>query len=110
MGNASRLLQSANATKVSGKGTNATKDDSWKKLKKEEDFMRVEISKKMFEKGGPLFGIKKPIIMFNKHGPDYVSEFPRGKADQYDEKTGKKMNKTAAVAAAAAKVNASEAV
>jgi len=93
--NASRLLQSANATKVSGNGTNATKDESWKKLKKEEDFMRVEISKKMFEKGGPLFGIKKPIIMFNKHGPDYVSEFPRGKADQYDEKTGKKKNSTA---------------
>jgi hypothetical protein len=92
---AARLLQDANATKVApttgGTGTNNTE---WKKLKSEEDFMRVIVNKKMFEKGGPLFGIKKPIIMFNKHGADYVSEFPKAKADQYDKATGKKKNVT----------------
>jgi hypothetical protein len=105
-----RLLQDAKATAANATKTNATKSTAWKSLKKDEDFMKVVINKKMFEKGGPLFGIKKPIIMFNKHGPDYVKEFPRGKKGDFDPKTGKKLNKTAAVAAAAAKVNASEAV
>merc|ERR1712048_1176019 len=48
----------------------------------------------MFEKGGPLYNISKPIIMFNKHGPDYVAEFPKGKKDSFDPKTGKKKNVT----------------
>merc|ERR1712151_115892 len=48
----------------------------------------------MFEKGGPLFGIKKPIVMFNKHAADYVAEFPKGKKDSFDPKTGKKKNVT----------------
>lgn len=88
---ATRRLQDANATKAGGNGTNST---AWKKLKKEEDYMRVVVNKKMFEKGGPLFGIKKPIIMFNKHGADYVKEFPKGKKDSFDPKTGKKKNVT----------------
>jgi len=88
---AARLLQDANATKAAG--TNATKSDAWKSLKKEEDFMRVVVNKKMFLKGGPLFGIKKPIIMFNKHDPEYVAEFPRGKKDSYGA-DGKKTNVT----------------
>jgi len=106
-----RLLQDAKATAANSTAanTNATKSTDWKKLKKDEDFMKVVINKKMFEKGGPLFGIKKPIIMFNKHGADYVKEFPRGKKGDFDPKTGKKLNKTA-VAAAAKAVNASEAV
>lgn len=88
---AARLLQDANATKAAG--TNATKSDAWKSLKKEEDFMRVVVNKKMFLKGGPLFGIKKPIIMFNKHDPEYVAEFPRGKKGSYGA-DGKKTNVT----------------
>jgi len=106
-----RLLQDAKATaaNTTAAKTNTTKSTDWKKLKKDEDFMKVVINKKMFEKGGPLFGIKKPIIMFNKHGADYVKEFPRGKKGDFDPKTGKKLNKTA-VAAAAKAVNASEAV
>lgn len=91
---AARLLQDANATKAAG-ATNATKSDAWKSLKKEEDFMRVVVNKKMFEKGGPLFGIKKPIIMFNKHDPEYVAEFPRGKKGSYGA-DGKKTNVTKA--------------
>merc|ERR1712187_769796 len=91
-------MGAAAATKANA--TNGTKSDAWKSL------MKVEISKKMFEKGGPLFGIKKPIIMFNKHGSDYVSEFPRGKKDQYDEKTGKKKNVTKAATDAKAAANA----
>lgn len=85
---ATRRLQDANSTKVGGNSTD------WKKLKKEEDYMRVVVNKKMFEKGGPLFGIKKPIIMFNKHGADYVADFPKGKKDSFDPKTGKKKNVT----------------
>jgi len=93
--NTTRRLQDANSTKVSAdKTANKTKDDSWKKLKSEDEFMRVVVNKKMFEKGGPLFGIKKPIIMFNKHGADYVAEFPKGKKDSFDPKTGKKKNAT----------------
>merc|ERR1712060_697726 len=62
---------------------------------------------KMFEKGGPLNGIAQPIITFNKHGADYVKNFPVGKAADYDAKTGKKKAKknvttTAAAAAKAA--------
>jgi hypothetical protein len=45
--------------------------------------MRVIVNKKMFEKGGPLANISNPIIMFNKHGPDYVAEFPRGRKSDY---------------------------
>jgi len=99
---ATRLLQDA-ATTSAGNATKANSTD-WKKLKKEEDYMRVVVNKKMFEKGGPLFGIKKPIIMFNKHSPDYVAEFPRARKGTFDKATGKKLNATAA-AAAAAKVN-----
>merc|ERR1712039_246472 len=91
MGNATTTKAPAATT---GNATNATKSDAWKKLKKEEDYMRVVVNKKMFEKGGPLFGIKKPIIMFNKHGADYVKEFPKGKKDSFDPKTGKKKNVT----------------
>lgn len=87
---ATRRLQDANATKV-GNGSNST---AWTKLKTEDDYMRVIVNKKMFQKGGPLFGIKKPIIMFNKHGADYVSEFPKGKKDSFDPATGKKKNVT----------------
>lgn len=94
---ATRRLQDANATKVGGNGTNNT---AWTKLKTEEDYMRVIVNKKMFEKGGPLFGIKKPIIMFNKHGADYVKEFPKGKKDSFDSKTGKKKNATNTTSAA----------
>jgi len=88
-----RLLQDANSTKVSA-GNATKKDDSWKALKTEDDFMKVIVNKKMFEKGGPLFGIKKPIIMFNKHGADYVKEFPKGKKDSFDKESGKKKNVT----------------
>merc|ERR1712039_276209 len=73
-----------------GNGTAANNTD-WKKLKGEDELMRVVVNKKMFEKGGPLFGIKKPIIMFNKHDSDYVKSFPRGKKGSFDEKTGKKV-------------------
>jgi hypothetical protein len=104
-GNATRLLQDANATKAAPAG-NST---AWKNLKKEEDFMRVVINKKMFEKGGPLFGIKKPIIMFNKHGGDYVKDFPRGKKGSFDSKSGKKMNSTAKKPAANLTSNATTA-
>merc|ERR1712183_719442 len=41
-------------------------------------------------------------IMFNKHGPDYVAEFPRGKKDSFDSKTGKKKAANATSAAIAA--------
>jgi len=102
---AARLLQDAKATNA-GNTTKPANSTAWKSLKKEEDYMRVVVNKKMFEKGGPLFGIKKPIIMFNKHEPDYVAEFPKGKKGDFDSKTGKKMNKTA-VAAAKVAANAS---
>lgn len=95
-GNKTRLLQDAATTKATPAAANST---AWKDLKNEEDFMKVEIDKKMFEKGGPLFGIKKPIIMFNKHGGDYVKDFPRAKKDSFDSATGKKKaaaNKTKA--------------
>jgi len=92
-----RLLQDAKPTSVAP--SNGSNNTEWKKLKKEEDFMRVVVNKKMFEKGGPLFGIKKPIIMFNKHGADYVKEFPKGKKDSFDPTTGKKKNVTKAAAA-----------
>jgi len=62
----SRLLQNATATNA-GNATQPANNTAWKKLKGEDDYMRVVVNKKMFEKGGPLFGIKKPIIMFNKH-------------------------------------------
>jgi len=88
-----RRLQDAAAAKV-GSANATNKTDAWKSLKKEEDFMRVVVNKKMFEKGGPLYNISKPIIMFNKHGPDYVAEFPKGKKDSFDPKTGKKKNVT----------------
>merc|ERR1712232_773264 len=102
---ATRRLQDANATKA----TTTVKDDSWKKLKGEDEFMEVIIGDAAFAKGGPLHGIKKPIITFNKHSADYVKEFPRGRAKDYDMKTGKRKNATVPAAAAAA-VNASQAV
>jgi len=105
-GNKTRLLQDAKSTAAKPANASST---AWKDLKQEDDFMKVEIDKKMFEKGGPLFGIKKPIIMFNKHGGDYVKDFPKGKKGSFDSKTGKKMaaaNKTkAAVAANASTVD-----
>lgn len=86
----SRLLQDA-ATTNAGNATQPANNTAWKKLKGEDEFMRVVVNKKMFEKGGPLFGIKKPIIMFNKHDSDYVKTFPRGKKGSFDSKTGKKI-------------------
>jgi len=84
---ASRLLQDATATNAAASnGTASNKagnSTAWKSLKKEEDYMRVIVNKKMFEKGGPLANISNPIIMFNKHGPDYVAEFPRGRKSDY---------------------------
>lgn len=62
---------------------NATKSDDWKKLKKQEDYMRVIVNKRMFEKGGPLQNITKPVIMFNKHGSEYVEDFPRARRSEY---------------------------
>jgi len=111
-GTKTRMLQDAKTT-TAGKATTTTTTPAapkvdWKTLKSEDDFMRVVVNKKMFEKGGPLFGVKKPIIMFNKHSPDYVAEFPRGKRGTYDPTTGKRANATALAAVAAAK-NASEA-
>jgi len=94
----SRLLQNATATNA-GAATQPANNTAWKKLKGEDEFMRVVVSKKMFEKGGPLFGIKKPIIMFNKHDSDYVKSFPRGKKGSFDSKTGKKINKNTTTAA-----------
>jgi hypothetical protein len=46
-------------------------------------------------------------LRFNKHGSDYVKDFPRAKKGSFDPTTGKKINKTAAVKtlAAAAGVN-----
>jgi len=104
----SRLLQNATATNA-GNGT-AANSTAWKKLKGEDEFMRVVVNKKMFEKGGPLFGIKKPIIMFNKHDSDYVKTFPRGKKGSFDSKTGKKIkqNSTAPAKAANLSSNVSE--
>jgi len=90
---AARLLQDAQVTKTNG--TNTTKDQSWKKLKKEEDLMRVVLNKKMFEKGGPLANISNPIIMFNQQPPDYVAEFPRARKGTYHA-NGTKINKTKA--------------
>merc|ERR1712110_981918 len=72
----------------------AANSTDWKKLGSEDDEMSVDVGKAMFEKGGPLYGIKKPIIMFNKHGADTVKDFPKGKSDQYDKSTGKKKNAT----------------
>jgi hypothetical protein len=110
-----RLLQDANATKAANttaatpaKTTAAAPANTdWKKLKGEDEYMRVIVNEKMFLAGGPLAGTKRPIIMFNKHGSDYVKDFPRAKKGTYDAATGKKVNKTAAVAplAAAAGVN-----
>merc|ERR1712060_727199 len=66
-----RLLQDAKTTNAgkadAGKATptttatstDAAKDGSWKKLKKEEDYMRVIVDKKMFEAGGLLEKVKK---------------------------------------------------
>merc|ERR1712014_110994 len=73
----------------------------WTKLKKEEDYMRVIVNKKMFEKGGPLANITNPIIMFNKHGPDYVAEFPRARKSEYHA-NGSKVELTAEQKAAKA--------
>jgi len=85
------------------------KDDKWKKLKKEEDYMRVIVNKKMFEEGGPLFGVKKPVITFNKHGGEYVKDYPIGKSGDYDATTGKKVAKAAADKTAATKAAATTA-
>jgi len=89
---AARLLQSANSTVATSGNAKASTD--WKKLGSEDDEMSVDVGNAMFQKGGPLFGIKKPIIMFNRHGNDTVKDFPRGKSGQYDQTTGKKLNST----------------
>jgi len=96
--NATRLLAGTDTTSAGAATTgnstgNATKNDDWKKLKKEEDYMRVIVNKKMFEKGGPLADITKPVIMFNKHGSEYVEDFPRAKKAEYDA-NGTKVEKT----------------
>merc|ERR1712151_1073989 len=83
--NKTRLLQDANATKAG----NATASGAWKQLKGEDDYMRVILDKKMFSEG-PLKNVSKPVITFNRHSPDYVKDFPRGKKGSYDAKTGKK--------------------
>merc|ERR1712224_275961 len=77
-----------------GNATAAPANTDWKKLKGEDEYMRVVVNEKMFS-AGPLKGIKKPIIMFNKHGADYVKDFPRGKRGSFDRTTGKKINQTA---------------
>lgn len=80
---AARRLQDA-ATTSAGNASNATNaTNDWKKLKKEEDYMRVVVNKKMFAKGGPLENVTKPVVIFNKHSADYVSEFPRAKPTEY---------------------------
>lgn len=80
---AARRLQDAAAANA-GNATNGTANNTeWKKLKKEEDLMRVVINKKMFAKGGPLENVTKPVVIFNKHSPDYVAEFPRAKPSEY---------------------------
>jgi len=84
----------ATPTTTTATSTAAAKDGSWKKLKKEEDYMRVVIDKKMFETGGLLEKVKKPIITFNKHSPDFVSDFPKGRKADYDATTGKKKEMT----------------
>jgi len=101
-----RVLQDANATKAAN-ATAAPANTDWKKLKGEDEYMRVVVNEKMFAAGGPLANVTRPVIMFNKHGADYVKDFPRGKKGSFDPTTGKKINKTAAVAtlAAAAGVN-----
>jgi hypothetical protein len=55
--------------------------------------MRVIVNKKMFEKGGPLQNITKPVIMFNKHGSEYVEDFPRARKSEYSA-NGTKIEKT----------------
>ena len=67
--NAGAPVSSDNSTK------NATNDD-WKKLPSEKDKMRVQINKKMFDKGMPFHGIKAFTVVFNAHEKDYVKEFP----------------------------------
>lgn len=55
--------------------------------------MRVIVNKRMFEKGGPLQNITKPVIMFNKHGSEYVEDFPRARKSEYNA-NGTKIEKT----------------
>lgn len=108
--NTSRVLQDANATKAANATAAAPANTDWKKLKGEDEYMRVVVNEKMFLAGGPLANSSRPIIMFNKHGADFVKDFPRGKKGTFDPATGKKINKTAAVAtlAAAAGVNVTD--
>merc|ERR1712066_1062488 len=57
---------------------------------------RVIVDKKMFDKGGLMENVTRPIITFNKHSPDFVKDFPRGKKGSgYDATTGKKKTLTA---------------
>lgn len=108
--NKTRVLQDANATKAANATAAAPANTDWKKLKGEDEYMRVVVNEKMFLAGGPLANASRPIIMFNKHGADFVKDFPRGKKGSFDKTTGKKINKTAAVAtlAAAAGVNVTD--
>lgn len=83
--NAGAPVSSDNSTK------NATNDD-WKKLPSEKDKMRVQINKKMFDKGMPFHGIKAFTVVFNAHEKDYVKEFPVAKKGSYHN-NGTKMAK-----------------
>merc|ERR1711862_1044514 len=73
-----RVLQDANATKAAN-ATAAPANTDWKKLKGEDEYMRVVVNEKMFAAGGPLANVTRPVIMFNKHGADYVKDFPRAR-------------------------------
>lgn len=65
----------------------------WKKLKDNSDHANVKVNKKMFDKGMPLYGVKKPIVLFNMHEEDAVSDYPRAKRGTYDG-NGTKIEKT----------------
>jgi hypothetical protein len=60
--------------------------------------MRVQINKKMFDKGMPFHGIKAFTVVFNSHEKDYVKEFPVAKRGSYHN-NGTKMNTTKPAAA-----------
>lgn len=109
---ATRRLADATATNAgaavnsTGNSTGNKTNDDWKKLPSEKDKMRVQINKKMFDKGMPFHGIKAFTVVFNSHEKDYVKEFSVAKKGSYH-KNGTKMNTTKP--AAAKPTNASEA-
>jgi len=91
---AARRLQGSNATKVTGNGTQGN-GTNWKNLKAEDEKVQVIVNKKMFEKGGPLFGIKHPIVIFNQHEKEQLKDYPVGKKSSYNA-NGTRINKTKA--------------